>query len=83
MMKNPPHANWQREQEHILLKPPPDSVQAAPQSMMSPLMRCIVGETLGVKASGGIRSLADLLALVEAGANRIGASAGMAILNEI
>jgi len=35
---------------------------------------------MGVKASGGIRDLATALAMVQAGANRIGASAGVAIL---
>jgi deoxyribose-phosphate aldolase len=47
------------------------------------LMRKTVGESMGVKASGGIRSLADVLALVEAGASRIGASSGVAIMEEL
>jgi deoxyribose-phosphate aldolase len=38
---------------------------------------------LGVKASGGIRSLADLRAMVEAGATRIGTSSGVKILREL
>jgi len=38
---------------------------------------------LGVKAAGGIRTLADALAMIEAGASRIGASASVAILNEL
>jgi deoxyribose-phosphate aldolase len=46
------------------------------------LMRGVVGTKLGVKAAGGIRTLADVEALVEAGANRIGASAGVAIVRE-
>lgn len=46
------------------------------------LMRDIVGAEMGVKASGGIRTLADALAMIEAGANRLGASAGVAIVNE-
>lgn len=45
------------------------------------LMREIVGESLGVKASGGVRSLADMEQMVAAGANRIGASSGIAIVN--
>lgn len=45
------------------------------------LMRKTVGPDLGVKASGGVRSLADVEALVEAGATRIGASSGIAIVN--
>ncbi|GAB4488010.1 MAG: deoxyribose-phosphate aldolase [Anaerolineales bacterium] len=46
------------------------------------LMRAIVGEKMGVKAAGGIRSLADARTMVAAGANRLGASAGVAILRE-
>ena len=44
------------------------------------LMRATVGESLGVKASGGIRTAADALAMVAAGANRLGVSATAAIL---
>ncbi|WP_313891799.1 deoxyribose-phosphate aldolase [Psychrobacillus sp.] len=44
------------------------------------LMRETVGAELGVKASGGVRSLEDLQAMVEAGANRIGASSGVEIM---
>ncbi len=47
------------------------------------LMREAVGNSLGVKASGGIRKLADLRAMVRAGANRIGASSGVQILKEL
>jgi deoxyribose-phosphate aldolase len=43
------------------------------------LMRQTVGPVLGVKASGGIRSREDALAMVEAGATRIGASCGVLI----
>ncbi|MCA9765499.1 MAG: deoxyribose-phosphate aldolase [Carnobacterium sp.] len=46
------------------------------------LMRKTVGENIGVKASGGIHSKADLEAMVKAGATRIGASAGVAIVSE-
>lgn len=46
------------------------------------LMREAVGATMGVKAAGGIRNLADVLRLLEAGATRIGASASVAILAE-
>lgn len=46
------------------------------------LMRQVVGDGMGVKASGGVRTLADARAMVEAGANRIGASAGVSIANE-
>ncbi|MBI4571908.1 MAG: deoxyribose-phosphate aldolase [candidate division NC10 bacterium] len=44
------------------------------------LLRATVGPDFGVKASGGIRTLADALALLEAGANRLGTSASPAIL---
>jgi len=47
------------------------------------LMRGEVGSALGVKASGGIRTLADALAMIEAGASRIGTSASAAILGAI
>lgn len=47
------------------------------------LMRRVVGPALGVKAAGGIRTAADLRALVAAGANRIGASAGVKIIQEM
>lgn len=46
------------------------------------LMRETVGPNFGVKASGGIRSLATAVAMVEAGANRIGTSSGVAIVSE-
>ncbi|AHN22544.1 MULTISPECIES: deoxyribose-phosphate aldolase [Lysinibacillus] len=44
------------------------------------LMRKTVGPELGVKASGGVRSLEDMQKMVEAGATRIGASSGVAIV---
>lgn len=47
------------------------------------LMRAAVGPAVGVKASGGIRSLADALAMIEAGANRIGTSSSAAILGAL
>jgi deoxyribose-phosphate aldolase len=46
------------------------------------LMRRIVGSELGVKASGGVKSLEDARAMVEAGATRIGASVGVKIAQE-
>ena len=46
------------------------------------LMRRVVGPGTGVKAAGGIRTCKDALAMIAAGANRIGSSAGVAILNE-
>ncbi|MEG0296371.1 MAG: deoxyribose-phosphate aldolase [Clostridium sp.] len=45
------------------------------------LMREAVGPEMGVKASGGVRSLEDAMAVINNGATRIGASAGIAICN--
>jgi deoxyribose-phosphate aldolase len=47
------------------------------------LMRRTVGKRLGVKASGGIKTLKTALAMLEAGANRIGTSSGMEIVESI
>ncbi|MNH82604.1 Deoxyribose-phosphate aldolase 2 [compost metagenome] len=44
------------------------------------LMRRTVGDQVGVKASGGVRSLEDMTKMVEAGATRIGASSGVKIM---
>lgn len=44
------------------------------------LMRKTVGPDMGVKASGGIRSYEDAMAMIEAGASRIGASSGISIV---
>jgi len=46
------------------------------------LMRAEVGNRMGVKASGGIRTLADAMQMIEAGANRLGTSAGVLIVQE-
>lgn len=46
------------------------------------LMKSIVGEEVGVKAAGGIRTLESCLAMIEAGASRIGSSSGIAIVEE-
>lgn len=45
------------------------------------LMRQTVGEEMGVKASGGVRDTQTAMAMLNAGANRIGASAGVAIIH--
>ena len=47
------------------------------------LLRGVAGGRSGVKASGGIRTLADVRTMLEAGANRIGASASVAIVREL
>ena len=44
------------------------------------LMRQTVGPDLGVKASGGVRSIADAQAMIEAGATRLGTSNGVDIM---
>lgn len=46
------------------------------------LMRSTVGSEMGVKASGGIRTLTDFHAMVAAGATRIGSSSGVRIITE-
>ena len=46
------------------------------------LMRQTVGPELGVKAAGGIRTYQDALNMIEAGANRLGASASVKIMQE-
>ena len=47
------------------------------------LMRRTVGPAMGVKAAGGIRTLADARALIAAGATRLGCSAGVALVKEL
>ncbi|MHB0976277.1 MAG: deoxyribose-phosphate aldolase [Candidatus Aquicultorales bacterium] len=47
------------------------------------LLRGVVGSEMGVKASGGIRTLDQALDMIKAGANRIGTSAGAAIVEEM
>lgn len=47
------------------------------------LMRQVVGDQCGVKAAGGIRTYDDVKAMIHAGANRIGTSAGVQIIDEL
>ena len=47
------------------------------------LMRGVVGNRAGVKASGGIRTAAAAQAMLEAGANRLGTSSGVTIMREL
>ncbi len=47
------------------------------------LMREVVGDALGVKAAGGIRTYDDVMAMIRAGASRIGTSSGISILEEM
>ncbi|NOR39321.1 MAG: deoxyribose-phosphate aldolase [Candidatus Thorarchaeota archaeon] len=46
------------------------------------LMRETVGNSMGVKAAGGIRNFKDAIKMIEAGANRLGTSAGVAIVED-
>ena len=46
------------------------------------LMRRVVGDRLGVKASGGVRSVEDCLRMIEAGASRVGMSNGVGVMEE-
>lgn len=47
------------------------------------LMRRTVGSEMGVKASGGVRTLEAALRMIEAGASRIGSSSSVAMINEL
>ncbi|MFA9397798.1 MAG: deoxyribose-phosphate aldolase [Clostridiaceae bacterium] len=47
------------------------------------LMRKTVGDSMGVKASGGVRTTKDALTMIENGASRIGASASISIIENI
>lgn len=47
------------------------------------LMRAAVGPEMGVKAAGGIRSLEDALAMIQAGATRLGTSSGVEIIEAL
>jgi deoxyribose-phosphate aldolase len=47
------------------------------------LMRGVVGDKAGVKASGGVRNAQDAAAMIQAGASRIGTSSGIAIVREL
>jgi len=47
------------------------------------LIKSVIGQEMGIKAAGGIKTLAQAVALVEAGAARLGTSSGMAILKEM
>ena len=46
-------------------------------------MRKVVGPNMGVKASGGVRTTEDAMAMINAGANRIGASSSIAIVKNL
>ncbi len=54
---------------------------ALPEDVM--LMKQTVGDKLQIKASGGIKSLSDAIKMIESGADRIGASAGVDIMEEL
>ena len=46
------------------------------------LMKGVVGDDLKVKASGGVKTVNECVAMMEAGAERIGTSSGVSIMNE-
>ena len=46
------------------------------------LMKSVVGEKAKVKAAGGVRTKADMLEMIEAGAERIGTSRGVSLMND-
>lgn len=46
------------------------------------LMRSVVGKSVKVKASGGVKTVSDCITMMEAGAERIGASSGVSIMEE-
>ena len=46
------------------------------------LMRRVIGSEMSLKAAGGVRSYADAVTMIKAGANRLGASAGVKIVRE-
>ena len=66
-----------RDHETPLFSPPP--VMDAVNESVSPTL-ATVGPEMGVKASGGIRTYEDAVAMIKAGANRLGASAGIKII---
>lgn len=47
------------------------------------LMKSMVGDAIKVKAAGGVRTLAEAIAMIDAGAERIGTSAGVTIVEEL
>jgi len=47
------------------------------------LMKSLVGDAIKVKAAGGVRRLEDALVMIDAGAERIGTSAGVKIVEEL
>ena len=46
------------------------------------LMKGVLGDSMGIKASGGVRTYEQAVSMIEAGASRIGSSAGIAIIRE-
>ena len=63
-----------------MLKHQQDSVKGGATVGDVALMKYVVGSTVGVKASGGIRTREDAEAMVSYGADRIGASASVKIV---
>ena len=80
MKRKPSPACCQRRPERILSRPPPALPAAGPPCTMWRLMRRVVGPEMGLKASGGVRTYEDAESMIKAGATRIGASAGVKII---
>ena len=62
---------------------PPAGVAVGATLEVVRLMKSIVGDAIKVKAAGGVRTLADARAMIEAGVSRIGTSAGVPIVEEL
>ena len=67
---------------HSLVASHTPSTGGATVEDVSLMSRIVRDKGLGVKASGGVRSLADLMKMVNAGATRIGTSNGVKIVKE-
>ena len=64
----------------LLISPHPRAKKTGVETVR--LMREAVGPKMGVKAAGGIRTLADAFAMIRAGATRLGSSASVSIMEE-
>ena len=78
MMKREKLQKLRKKLNQILLRHLPDLEQVELQWKMIKLMKSVVGDEVKVKAAGGIRDLKTALAMIEAGAERLGTSAGVA-----
>jgi deoxyribose-phosphate aldolase len=74
--------SWYAKRRQILLKHQPALPHMAPPVEDVQLLCSCCSPGVRVKASGGIRSLDTALAMLDAGASRLGVSAGVSIMNE-